>query len=105
MVAPKKQKKAKTPKVEKNQTFFQPTADDFVVWFYLILEQCGGWMQIDTEQYQHLPKNIKMLFRHEGKSVIATIPETAKDRKKKSKLILPKKNIITPTKKGLSHGK
>lgn len=78
---------------------FVPTPHDFIAWFYYVLEQVGGSMEIDESV--PLPKKLIIDFTRCGHKVTATIPKKrVRKCKKKTKLFLPNRKLITPNSKG-----
>lgn len=74
---------------------FVPTPHDFVAWFYYVLEQVGGSMELDESV--PLPEKLIIEFTRCGNKVTATIPKKrVRKPKKKSNLFLPNRNLIIP---------
>lgn len=74
---------------------FVPTKDDIIGYFYLMLEQCGGSISID--ETVPLPKKLRLDCSRCGDKAIIMIPENhVRKLKKKTKLVLPNKNLILP---------
>lgn len=74
---------------------FVPTKDDIIGWFYLMLEQCGGSIEID--ETVPLPKKLQLECSRLGDKVTITIPKKrVRKLKEKTNLFLPDRNIIKP---------
>ena len=70
------------------------TLTDVYAMFYLLVKQNqklhpGSKMSFDLNAFKTMPKKVAINFLREGNKLFAWIPETRKDRKKKSRLILP----------------
>ncbi len=76
------------------------TLTDVYAMFYLLVKQSqklkpGSRMAFDLNAFKTLPKKVAVNFLTEGGKLYAWIPGKQKDRKKKSKLILPQHKIVT----------
>lgn len=77
------------------------TLTDVYAMFYLMLKQSqklkpGSRISFNLNAFKTLPKKVAVNFVREGNKLFAWVPETQKDRKKKSRLILPDFQIVTP---------
>lgn len=76
------------------------TLTDVYAMFYLMLKQSqklkpGSKIAFDINSFKTLPKKVGVNFVRKGNKLYAWIPEKPKDRKKKSRLVLPENKIIT----------
>lgn len=76
------------------------TLTDIYAMFYLLVEQNqkvhpGSKMSFDLNAFKTLPKKVAINFVRERGHLFVWIPKKPKDRKKKSKLILPRHEIVT----------
>ena len=79
------------------------TLKDIYVLFYILVKQNqernpGSQMSFPLELFKNLPKKLGVNFERKHGRLFAWIPSKAKDRKKKCKLILPERKIISPIK-------
>ncbi len=74
---------------------------DIYILFYTLIKQNqalhpGSKMSFDLNLFKNLPKKISIHFEKKHGRLFAWIPSKRKDRKKKSRLLLPRHKIITP---------
>lgn len=103
-------KLSKNPELELEEGSCPMTLHDIYAMFYVLVRQNqqvkpgspeldpGKKLSFDLKVFDTLPKKPTLVFRKEHGRLFVSIPLKPSDRKKKSRLHLPKKRIITNNK-------
>ena len=96
MIAPIPEKE---PELKLEEGSANVTLQDTYKMLYVLVKQSqnqhpGSVMSFDLKAFKCLPKNLKLNFQQKDGKLFVWIPEK-RDRKKKSNLLFPRREIIT----------